>query len=315
MDRIVIDEIHEQLKTYNLDENDYFDKSIDWLGKHNVSYMNDFIDKEFPLKKKVPELLFLLGNKSLLNKLKIGIVGSRKGDNYAKSFIEQLVKKFENIDCVTISGFALGIDSHVHRMSLKYNVPTIAIIGNGFAIDYPMQNKKLKKEIIEKGLFISQFSPFIKPYSWNFIKRNLLIAYFSDILIIVEGGKASGTLSTLNWALKANKKIYALPGDIDKILSYAPNYAISKGAEIIYSLNDIDFIKDTKKDNRKKINLEENESIIFNLIKEHSSIDEILDIAPFEKDEILSIIIKLELKGIIRRDFNNTIYTTEDFDG
>jgi len=50
MDRIVIDEIHEQLKTYNLDENDYFDKSIDWLGKHNVSYMNDFIDKEFPLK-------------------------------------------------------------------------------------------------------------------------------------------------------------------------------------------------------------------------------------------------------------------------
>ncbi len=311
MEKKIIEFIEKQNTLYSLDKS-YLGKTLLFMKENNVDYLENYTEETLSSKIKLPKYLFTMGNKDLLKKQKIAIIGARKGTLYGKIFIDNLLERLKTKDIVTISGFAIGIDSYAHEVSLNNDIPTIAILGNGFAINYPARNKTLKERIINNGLFISQYAPFVKPYKHNFIQRNLLIAFFCDILIVVQGNKYSGTLSTLKWAQKLNKKIYALPGDINNKLSYTPNYAIHEGAEIIYDIDKLDFLEHAH--TRKHTLLSEEENIILSIVKETKDLNIVLKTAPFEKSEILSIITKLELKGIIKKEFNS-IYILEDIDG
>ena len=249
-----------------------------------------------------------MGNETLLENPIIAIIGSRVPSDYGYNAVERIIRSIKG-DYVTVSGFARGIDSAVHKVSVKYNIPTIGILGCGFAINYPSSNSKLKKDIIDKGLLLTEYAPFTKPYSSNFISRNEIIAHIADALIIIQGKKRSGTLNTLNAAMNLNKEIYGLPGNIDNELSFAPNYAIKCGALPICDINSLFF---TKKINEAK--LTEDERAILKIIRNDNSIDNLLKKTIFTKSRLFVIIISLEIKGIIKRTKNNTYAVMEDSD-
>ena len=61
-------------------------------------------------------------------------------------------------DLVTISGFARGVDQQAHQLSLKYQIPTIAVLGGGFQHYLRGKDRDLLAQIIKNGgLVISQF--------------------------------------------------------------------------------------------------------------------------------------------------------------
>ncbi|MCK4441166.1 MAG: DNA-processing protein DprA, partial [Sulfurovaceae bacterium] len=105
-----------------------------------------------------------------------------------------------------VSGVAMGVDAIAHNGAGAEN--TIAVVANSLDIRYPAVNRFLIEEIEQKGLMLSQFSPIFKPTSWSFVVRNEIVVALGDILIVTEADINSGSMRSVEFALKMGKKIF-----------------------------------------------------------------------------------------------------------
>jgi len=163
----------------------------------------------------------------------IAVVGSRqpsaRGKKLAREYVRFLVKAGYTI----VSGLARGIDTVAHETALKEGGRTIAVLGSGIDIVYPPENKTLAGEIIKKGALVSGFSAGTKPLAANFLARNRIIAGLSKAVLVVEGARRSGTLSTASWAANQGLDVFAIPG------SEATDWLIGEGAIAVQNPVDI----------------------------------------------------------------------------
>lgn len=195
----------------------------------------DFHIQELDSMKKYPENLYYIGNLDLLNKKKMGIIGSRHPSQYAINYTHQIANQLSQANITIISGGAIGIDTIAHKASGTDN--TIMISGTGLDIQYPSINKKLITEIEQKGLVLSQFPPNTPSLPRNFAIRNELIVALSDILIVSYADIKSGSMRSIEYALKMKKEIYVLPHRIGE--SEGTNNLLANGkAKAIYNIND-----------------------------------------------------------------------------
>ena len=106
-----------------------------------------------------------------------------------------------------------------------------------FQEKYPAINKKLIAKIESKGLVLSQFEKGIKARNYSFVLRNEIVVALGDILIVTEASRNSGSLTSINYALKMNKKVYTLPHRINESLG-TQDLVNSKKIEVIYDIDD-----------------------------------------------------------------------------
>lgn len=137
----------------------------------------------------------------------IGIVGARrcsvKGKNCAIQTTLQMVEKGHPI----VSGMAKGIDSYAHTAAINNDGFTVAVLGHGIDLCYPIEHAVLKERIEEKGLVISEYPPGTPPCRFYFPRRNRIIAGLSDILYVIDVGNNSGTETTVKAAERYGKII------------------------------------------------------------------------------------------------------------
>jgi hypothetical protein len=68
-----------------------------------------------------------------------------------KLILGDCLEKLKDIpDIVTVSGLAQGIDSKAHWASIKYEIPTVAVMAISLGQIYPAINKRLSEQILEK---------------------------------------------------------------------------------------------------------------------------------------------------------------------
>lgn len=186
-----------------------------------------------------PALLYVKGETLKRDQKAVAIVGSREATKYgleiAKRFSYELAKNGITI----ISGLARGIDTEAHKAALSAGGRTIAVLGSGLDVIYPPENKSLAEKIVKKGALLSEFSNDAKPLRHHFLERNKVIAGLSLAVIIIEGRRRSGTLSTARHAAEIGREVFAVPGPIDSPLSDAPLYLIEQGARIAKSPKDV----------------------------------------------------------------------------
>ena len=129
--------------------------------------------------------------------MKIGIVGSRRYENKKKikDFIFKL-KQEHGTDTVIVSG---GCKNGADKYAKKY------------ALELGLQYEEYPPFHDVHNLYCPlPSSRYGKPYSVkNFFARNKIIAGTSDIVVgfIPNGVESNGTMSTINYAKKMNKKI------------------------------------------------------------------------------------------------------------
>jgi predicted Rossmann fold nucleotide-binding protein DprA/Smf involved in DNA uptake len=73
----------------------------------------------------------------------------------------------------------------------------------------------------------------------NFEKINNDVANYADVLVIIEGGKNSGTLLLAKNFVEKNKLVYCVPGRINDDNSFACNWLISQGAIPLINIDQI----------------------------------------------------------------------------
>lgn len=173
--------------------------------------------------------LYVLGSVLDSDAKAVAVVGSRmvssKGAKLTRIFVEELVRHGYTI----VSGLARGVDTIAHQEALKSGGRTIAVIGSGINIIYPPENKNLAMEISKKGAVISPFPENTKPFGKNFLARNRVIVKLSLGVLVIEGKRRSGTLSTAAHAAREGKEVFAIPG------SEATDYLIGEGANSVKS--------------------------------------------------------------------------------
>ncbi|MFA6255711.1 MAG: DNA-protecting protein DprA [Candidatus Absconditabacterales bacterium] len=174
----------------------------------------DFHYKLLSIRPKV-QLLYYLGNISLLNHKILGIVGPRKMSIYGKKVVETLFTPAADYDLVTISGLAEGVDQLCHQLSREHKIPTIAVLGGGLGRYLRRQECSLIEQIVaDGGLVISEYKLFEQPTHYTFPQRNRLIAGLADVLFLPEAGQKSGSLITVDCAIAMKKPVYATPNTI-----------------------------------------------------------------------------------------------------
>jgi len=166
--------------------------------------------------KKYPKSLFFKGNLALLKHPKVSIVGSRRVSQYTKEFTYRLANALANRGVCVVSGAAMGVDAVAHEGAGAEN--TIAVVANGLDIRYPMINKKLIESIENKGLVLSQFNDGFRATGWSFVVRNELVVALGDMLIVTQADIDSGSMRSVEYALKMGKEIFVLPQRLDESL-------------------------------------------------------------------------------------------------
>jgi DNA processing protein len=186
-----------------------------------------------------PPILFYRGDWNLLDTKIVAIVGTRRSTEYGNDVAQSLAGDLTRYGITIISGLALGIDAHAHAGALEYGGKTIAVLGCGIDVLYPHRNARLQERIANEGLLISEFAPGEPAMKHHFLQRNRLIAMFAGGVIVVEAGIKSGSNSTVEWAIKCNVEVFAVPGPIGREASLGTNKLIFEGANIVISVRDV----------------------------------------------------------------------------
>lgn len=295
----------------------YIMNEYEKLSERDIEFTCVF-DENYPEKllkiKNRPMCLYSRGSFKDINKKSVAIVGARDMTNYGKEMTSYLVSNLAKENINIISGMAIGIDSVAHREAIKSNVNTYAVLGNGVNICYPTYNMDIYEHIknSKRGAIISEFPLGKKPLAYNFPLRNRIISGLADIIVIVEARIKSGSLITASMAAEQGKEVFAVPGRLSDPLSIGCNRLIMDGAGIVTCVDDLLESLSLKCDNELKfidknnIKLANKEKIVYSCLDlSPKYLEDIVNETNIDYSEIISIILDLELRGMIKQVSGN----------
>lgn len=168
------------------------------------------------------------------------VVGSRRADSYGLRMARQLTAELAGQGLIIVSGLARGIDGAAHEAALAAGATTWAVLGSGLETVYPPEHWRLAQRIVEAGgALVSEVPLSARPHKLAFPLRNRLISGLSFGVLVVQGRRKSGSLSTAKAALEQDRPVFAVPGPADSPLSEAPHQLIAEGATLVCGLKDM----------------------------------------------------------------------------
>ena len=174
-----------------------------------------------------PPLLYTKGDKRLLNKSSVAIVGSRDASEVALQFAEAVAKKCVEERRVVVSGFAKGVDKLALESTLERHGHSIIVLPQGIMTFAGF--KEYDSRIVDGDVLV--LSAYFPKSPWNVglaMGRNTYIYGLADEIYVAESGSKGGTWSGVMDGLRKDRKIYvrkAAPNEQN-----ANNALLSKGA-------------------------------------------------------------------------------------
>ena len=303
--KIVGEEALEKIKQ-NANEN-YLNKYKEELLEKKIkliSYEDDDYPQRLVNMTDAPFFLFCKGDLSLLNKIGVAIIGTRMPTSYGKVITERFAADLAKNGVVIISGLAYGVDSISHRKALEVGGKTIAVLGGGFDKIYPSEHTDLAREIAEKGLLVSEYSPKFLASRYTFPQRNRIVAGLSSGVLITEAGAKSGTIITKDYALDNGITIYAVPGNITSEKSACTNNIIlhSQGLCVLSARDILEDLGLNCESQKKAIQLTLEEEKIVELLGEgDKDMDFLCQNLGLEAKKVSSLLVNLEIRDIIKK--------------
>jgi DNA processing protein len=185
-------------------------------------------------------VLWVRGDRALLSRPAIAVVGTRAPSPYGTGMAEMLSRDLAARRMVILSGMARGVDTAAHKGALSAGGRTVAVWGTGLDVVYPKENKRLAEDIVMSGGTIVSEQPMgTFPAPQNFPLRNRIISGMSVGVLVVEAGEQSGTRVTARCALEQNRDVYAVPGNVTSRNAWGPNTLIKQGAKLVATWEDV----------------------------------------------------------------------------
>jgi len=289
------------------------EQELQLIEKENINF-TFYLDPDFPSRLQhipdAPLLLFTKGNVDLNPERCVSIVGTRKPTLYGKSVTEEMIETLAPYNLTIMSGLAYGIDITAHRQCLKYDIPTIAVMGSGMGCIYPDAHQPIAQKMMVKGGLVTEFNYHTGPDAVNFPMRNRIVAGMSDLLVVIESGIKGGSMISAVLANDYNKDVAAVPGRKTDQSSAGCNLLIkNQQAHLVETGDDLINLMSWNKKTKQQafqadlfVDMDEHEKKIYSLIVDRGEKD--IDTLAYESKstpgELAAILLNLEFKGAIK---------------
>ncbi len=158
-----------------------------------------------------PSLLMVEGNLDFNSRPILGIVGTRESSIMAEAWMKRHLPAVMS-HVLTVSGGARGIDELAHQIAVRERQATAVILPSSLDRPYPSDWLDRKLGVLRHGgCFISEYPVATDVRRWHFEKRNRLIAALSDVVLIVEARRRSGTAITARHAGVMGRAVATIP--------------------------------------------------------------------------------------------------------
>jgi len=286
-------------------------------------------DKNYPALLKTtyqpPPLLYVQGNLENLSLPQLAIVGSRNPTSSGRENAFRFARALANTGFAITSGLAIGIDGAAHQGALaELQGKTIAVLGSGIDKVYPKRHQALAANILDSGgTLLSEFPMSTDPHASHFPRRNRIISGLSLGVLVIEAAIKSGSLITARYALQQGREVFAVPGSIHNPLSRGCHSLLKDGATLVENVQDIkeplQGLIEFKWAEANNI-VEDLEPISPDLSKEErhlfdfidycgATVDLLLSRTQLDAGKLLSLLIALELKGLIIQESGGYLRT------
>jgi len=164
-------------------------------------------DEEYPqrlksrLKQAAPAILYGAGNRQLLSRGGLAVIGSRNADEAALSFARTVGEVCAQQDIQVISGGARGVDSEAMLGALERGGYALGVLSGNLA--HEMVSGECRSYLADERLtLLSPFHPKAVFNVWSAMERNKLIYAMADFALVVsaelnKGGTWSGAIENL----------------------------------------------------------------------------------------------------------------------
>jgi DNA processing protein len=185
-----------------------------------------------------PPVINVVGDLGMLTAPIVAVVSTRNATDYGVRVTRELCASLARAGACIASGMARGIDAAAHRAALAQNGRTVAVLGTGVDVAYPVGHRELHAVIGRRGLLVSEFPNGARANKGSFPRRNRILAALAELTIVVEAPLVSGALDTAKHALHLGRTLGAVPGPIDSPQSAGTNELLRDGSQIIASVAD-----------------------------------------------------------------------------
>lgn len=283
---------------------------IELCEKNNV-HISSWMDTHYPNRLRnisyPPFIIYAKGQLENEDKPTIGIVGTRRSTEYGKQVTQKFTEEFVHAGVITISGLANGIDTFVHKFTIKEKGITYAIIASGIDKISPRHSAYLSDQIIDSGgAVISEYRCGTNALQGYFPQRNRIISGLSDAVLVIESGIKGGALITAQFAFEQNRPLFAIPGSIFFEKTAGTNALIQKNMAAM-AISPRDILTEIGVKTENTVESAETETNSFEkLILSHLSngsitIDELSLKVNQPTQELLSTLLLLEFRGLVRQ--------------
>jgi DNA processing protein len=184
-----------------------------------------------------PPLLWVLGDRTLLSRNMVAVVGARIASAAGRRFARDLAEALSATGWVVVSGMARGIDSAAHQGALAGG--TVAVLGGGVDDIYPPENGDLHHALRTRGCIVSERPIGAGARASDFPRRNRIISGLARGVIVVEAELRSGSLITARIAADQGREVFAVPGSPLDPRSRGANDLLRQGATLVETADDV----------------------------------------------------------------------------
>ncbi len=288
------------------------DIQLDSAQKSNAKIISIWDDDYPELLKNIPYppiVLYVAGTLQDSDKISIGVVGTRRCTMYGKLITEQFTEQFVDSGLIITSGMAYGIDTIAHKMAIKKQSPTYAVIASGLDSLTMDSQKKLYNEIIDSGgAVICDYKFGVKALPAFFLQRNRIISGISTATVVMESAIKGGAMKTARFAFDQQRDVFSVPGNIHSEKSKGTNYLIKESiaapalspAQVLKEIGVADI---SESNNQAKIDFKDaEEKIIYELLShEPMHIDNISNKSGLEMSQLLVKLLNMEFQNKVKQ--------------
>ncbi len=269
----------------------------------------------------MPPVLYVRGDPEVLRQPALAIVGSRNPTPAGAETAHQLAHHLAAAGLVIVSGLAHGIDAAAHEGALAAGGLTVAVAGTGVDRVYPARHAQLARRIADEGALISELPIGTPPSRAAFPQRNRIVTGLCLGTLVVEAAVQSGSLVSARHAMEQGREVFAIPGSIHSPLARGCHRLIRQGAKLVETAEDIleelgpqiatptrgeprgAVSETTAKDGQVPDDAApdpEYAQVLEALDWEPRGVDDIASRAGLGPGEVASMLLRLELDGVIR---------------
>ncbi|MBU1017177.1 MAG: DNA-processing protein DprA [Patescibacteria group bacterium] len=279
------------------------------VNSDSSSYPSRLLDLPNP-----PPVLYIAGEIVPSDSLALAVVGSRKMSSYGEDVCEEIVSQVSQAGVTIVSGLMYGVDLTAHKVALQAGGRTLGVLGFGKNFIHKVGDKNVVAQMMEgAGAIITEFGENEAGAPWTFPKRDRIISALASAILVVEAAEKSGTLYTIEAALKLKKEVMAIPGSIFSPVSKGTNKLIREGARLVCSVDEILEVLDVDSRIKKiafksEFPLSSAENAILEVLKEGELyIDDVAVKANMVIYTVSALLTSLELKGMVK-DVGRGVY-------